>query len=28
MRLVFERLEDHVPVTTSEVTVIRVIDRH
>lgn len=28
MRLVFERLEDCIPVTTSEVTDIRVIDRH
>lgn len=25
MRLVFERLDDHIPVTTSEVTDIRVI---
>ena len=28
MRLVFERLDDRIPVTTSEVTDIRVIDRH
>lgn len=28
MRLVFERLYDRVPVTTSEVTDIRVVDRH
>jgi hypothetical protein len=28
MRLVFERLEDRIPVTTSEVTDIRVIDQN
>ena len=28
MRLVFERLDDCIPVTTSEVTDVRVIERH
>ena len=28
MRLVFERLDDQIPVTTSEVTDVRVIERH
>jgi hypothetical protein len=28
MRLVFERLDDHVPVITSEITDIRVIDQN
>jgi hypothetical protein len=28
MRLVFERLDNHIPITTSEITDIRVVDVH
>jgi hypothetical protein len=28
MRLVFERLDNHIPITTSEITDIRVVDLH
>jgi hypothetical protein len=28
MHLVFERLDNHIPVTTSEITEIRMVDLH